>query len=325
MEEGVMSMLARAVMVSAVALSTAAQAQQYPSKPVRVIVSFTPGASIDLSARAIGQRMGESLGQPFVVENRAGGNTIVSAELAAKAPADGYTIFHPLDTTMTLVPALYDKVGYDPVRDFSPIGQITLGSYILVAPARAAYRTLPELIAHAKANPGKLNFGASTAFTQLLTVMLRQAAGVDVTYVPYKGGPPMIQALLAGEIDLTVDGIPLYVGLVKAGKAAPLAVTGTARAYQFPNTPTIREAGYPQLEAHSWTAWFAPAKTPEVIVRRLNTEMNKVLNDVDFRQKNVEAGQNPLVPSTPEELGELMRQGIAKWGPLVKASGIKLD
>jgi tripartite-type tricarboxylate transporter receptor subunit TctC len=302
-----------------------AQAQTWPTKPVRVIVSFTPGASIDLAARAVGQRLAESLGQPFVVENRPGGNTIVSAEMAARAAPDGYTLFMALDTTMTLVPAIYDKVPYDPVKDFAPVGQINRGSYIIVAPAKAPYRNLADMIAYARANPGKMNVGASTAFTQLLTVMLRQSAGIDITYVPYKGGPPMIQALLAGELDGTVDGVPLYVGLVRAGKVVPIVTTGPTRAVQFPDVPTIREAGYPQLEAPSWTAWFAPAGTPDPIVRRLNAELAKVLNNAEFKRLTLEGGQNPLVPATPEEVGEQVKQGLAKWGPLVKASGIKLD
>ena len=304
---------------------TVAHAQTWPSKPVRIIVSFTPGASIDLAARAVGQRLADSLNQPFVVENRPGGNTIVSAELAAKAPPDGYTLFMALDTTMTLVPAIYDKVPYDPVKDFAPVGQINRGAYIIVAPAKAPYRNLADMIAYAKSNPGKMNVGASTAFTQLLTVMLRSAAGVDITYVPYKGGPPMIQALLSGELDGSVDGIPLYVGLVKAGKVIPIVTTGPTRAVQFSDVPTIREAGYPQLEAPSWTAWFAPAGTPDPIVRRLNGELAKILNNAEFRQKTLEGGQNPLVHASPEEVGEQVKQGLAKWGPLVKASGIKLD
>jgi len=307
------------------AVQPVAQAQSWPAKPVRVIVSFTPGASIDLTARAVGQRLAENMGQPFVVENRPGGNTIVSAELAAKAPPDGYTLFMALDTTMTLVPAIYQKIPYDPIKDFVPVGQINRSSYIIVAPAKAPYRTLADMIAHARANPGKMNIGASTAFTQLLTVMLRKEAGVNMTYVPYKGGPPMIQALLAGDLDGTIDGIPLYVGLVKTGKVVPIVTTGPTRAVQFPDVPTIREAGFPQLEAPSWTAWFAPAGTPDAIIRRLNGELAKVLNNAEFRQKNQEGGQNPLVHATPEEVGEQVRQGLAKWGPIVKASGIKLD
>ena len=307
------------------AMQPMAQAQSWPAKPVRVIVSFAPGASIDLAARAVGQRLAEALGQPFVVENRPGGNTIVSAELAARAAPDGYTLFMALDTTMTLVPVIYDKLPYDPIKDFAPVGQINRASYIIVAPARASYRNLADMIAYARANPGKMNVGASTAFTQLLTVMLRKEAGVDITYVPYKGGPPMIQALLAGELDGTIDGIPLYVGLVKAGKVVPIVTTGATRAIQFPDVPTIREAGYPQLEAPSWTAWFAPAGTPDAIIRRLNGELSKVLNNAEFKQRVLEGGQNPLVHATPEEVGEQVRQGLAKWGPIVKASGIKLD
>jgi tripartite-type tricarboxylate transporter receptor subunit TctC len=303
----------------------ALHAQQYPTKPVRIILSFTPGASMDLSARAIGQKMAEQLGQPFVVENRPGGNTIVSAELVAKAPPDGYTVFMALDTTMTLIPALYDKVPYDPLKDFAPIARISQGSYVLIAPANAPYRSVPELVKWAKANPGKLNVGASTAFTQLLSVMLKQAAGIDLQYIAYKGGPPMIQALMAGDLGLTVDGIALYPALVKAGKVIPLATTGLERAIQFPDVPTMREAGYPQLESSSMTAWYAPAGTPDPIIRRLNGELAKVLKDPAFNQRHNDSGQNPLMHSTPEELGAMVREGLSKWGPLVKQAGIKLE
>jgi tripartite-type tricarboxylate transporter receptor subunit TctC len=307
------------------AVSFGAAAQQYPTKPVRIILSFTPGASMDLSARAIGQKLAEAMGQPFVVENRPGANTILSAEVTAKAPPDGYTVFMALDTTMTLLPALYAKLPYDPIKDFAPIARISQGSYVLIAPAKAPYRSVPELVKWAKANPGKLNVGASTAFTQLLSVMLKQAAGIDLQYIAYKGGPPMIQALMAGDLGLTVDGIALYPALVKAGKVIPLATTGAERAVQFPDVPTMRESGYPQLESSSMTAWYAPAGTPDPIVRRLNGELAKVLNDPGFKQKHLDSGQNPLMHSTPEELGAMVREGLAKWGPLVKAAGLKLD
>jgi tripartite-type tricarboxylate transporter receptor subunit TctC len=319
------SMFSLTLAAAALAPMDTTLAQAWPAKPVRIIVSFTPGASIDIAARAVGQRLSESLNQPFVVENRPGANTILSAELAAKAPPDGYTLFMALDTTMTLVPAIYDKVPYDPIKDFAPVGQINRGAYMIVAPAKSPYRDLKEMVAWAKANPGKLNVGASTAFTQLLTVLLRNSTGVDITYVPYKGGPPMIQALLAGDLGGTVDGIPLYPPLVKAGKVIAIVTTGPTRAVQFPDVPTVREAGFPQLEAPSWTAWFAPAGTPDAIVRRLNGELGKVLNNAEFKQKTLEGGHNPLVHATPEEVAEQVRQGLAKWGPLVKSSGIKLD
>src|SRR6185503_2136922 len=225
----------------------------------------------------------------FVVENRPGGNTIVSAEIVKNAQPDGYTVFMALDTTFTLIPVLYEKIPYDPIKDFAPIARISQGSYVLIAPAGAPYRTVPQLVTWAKANPGKLNVGASTAFTQLLTVMLKQVAAIDLQYIAYKGGPPMIQALMAGDLGLTVDGIPLYPPMVKSGKVVAIATTGAERAVQFPDIPTMRESGYPQLESQSITGWFAPAGTPEPIIRKLNAELAKVLKDPAFNQRNNES------------------------------------
>ncbi|MFM9969217.1 MAG: Bug family tripartite tricarboxylate transporter substrate binding protein [Burkholderiales bacterium] len=302
-----------------------ALAQQYPSKPVRIVVPFGPGSPIELSARQLGQRVGESLGQSFVIDNRPGANTILGAEVAVRAAPDGYTLFHPLDTTMTLVPFLYDKLPYDPIKDFTPVGQITQGAYVIATHAKAPYRTLAEMIGYAKTKPGGINVGSSTAFSQLMTVILRQEAGVPITYVAYKGSAQMVQALLAGELDATIDSTASYPGLVKAGKAVALVTTGTARAPQLPDAPTVREAGFPQLEAHGWTAWFVPAGTPDSIVRRLSAEMIKALNDPEYRMRNANAGLAALNPSTPEALGALVKDGIARWGSRVKAAGLKLD
>ena len=306
-------------------LAQAVSAQGFPSKPLRIIVSFPPGASLDLSARTIAQRVADNIGQQVLVDNRAGGNTIVSADVAAHSPADGYTLFLALDTTFTVVPLLYAKLPFDPVKDFVPITQTSGAAYMFAASPRVPFKTMPEMVAYAKANPGKLNFGASTVLTQALTVLLRSSAGVDVTYVPYKGTPPMIQALMTGEVDVVVDTIPLYLPLLRQSKALAIATTGSARAVQLPDVITVREAGFAQLEADSFTGLFAPAGTPEAVVARLNVEFTRVLNDPGFRQKILDAGLNAAASSTPEKLGSMVREGLAKWGPVIKSANLKLD
>jgi tripartite-type tricarboxylate transporter receptor subunit TctC len=308
----------------AFAVAQGASVQQYPTKPIRLIISFPPGGGVDVTARAIAQKLSESLGQQMVVENRAGGNTIISADIAAHAPPDGYTLFMPLDSTLTQIPALYSKLPYDPLRDFVPISQTSVGSYLFVTHPKSPFRTLQELVAYARANPGKLNFAASTVMTQVLTLQLKSAAGIDITYVPYKGTAPMVQALLAGEVDVAVDGVPFYVSSIKSGKMVGIATSGAARAPQLPDTPTFRESGYPQLEARSWFGVFAPAGTPPAIVTRLNGEIVRAMQSPDLLERLAAAG-NIAVSSTPEQLGALLREDHAKWVPIIRAAGIKLD
>ncbi|MSQ51161.1 MAG: tripartite tricarboxylate transporter substrate binding protein [Betaproteobacteria bacterium] len=302
-----------------------ASAQSFPAKPIRVLVPFPAGASLDLSARVIGQKVSESINQPVIIENRAGGNTIVAAEAVARAPADGYTLLQTLDTTFTLVPAAYRKIPYDPIKDFAPVTQSSRASYLIAGSTRAPYRSLTELVSHARANPGKINIGASTSLTQILSILLRNTANIDVTYVPYKGTPPMIQGLASGELDLIIDAIPLYIPGMKAGKTVALATTGSTRSQQLPDVPTTRELGFPQLEANTWTGIFAPAGTPEAVLNRLNAEFVRALDSADLKQRINDAGLNPVTSSTREEVGRLVKEGIAHWTPLVRAAGISLD
>ena len=300
-------------------------AQSFPAKPIRILVPFPAGASLDLSARVIGQKVAESINQPVIIENRAGGNTIVAAEAVARAPADGYTLLQTLDTTFTLVPAAYKKIPYDPLRDFAPVTQSSRAAYLIAGSSRAPYRSLTELVAFARANPGKINIGASTSLTQILALLLKSSAGIEVTYVPYKGTPPMLQGLASGEIDLIIDAIPLYLPGMKAGKTIALATTANTRAPQLPDVPTTKELGFPQLEANTWTGIFAPAGTPDAILARLNAEFVKALDSADLKKRIDDAGLNPLASSTREEIGRLVKEGIAHWTPLVKAAGITLE
>ncbi len=309
--------------IAATLFAQALFAQGYPARPIRLIISFPPGGGIDVTARSLAQKLSEQMGQPVIVDNRAGGNTVISAELAAHSPPDGYTIFMPLEFTMTQNPALYDKLPYDPVRDFVPVSRVSRTNLLFVTHARTPFHNLKELVASARANPGKLNFAASAVLTRLMGELLKSTAGIDMVFVPYKGTAPMVQALLAGEIDLVVDGTSAYVPHIRSGKLRALA-TGGPRHAQLPDVPTAGEQGYPQVEASGWLAVFAPAGTPAPIVARLNGEVVKALASDDMKAKMDSIGVT-LVSSTPAELGALLREDIARWTPIIRAAGIKAD
>ena len=305
-------------------LAGAAHAQGFPSKPLRLIISFPPGGGIDVTARALAQKLGDQTGQPVVVDNRAGGNTVISAEVAAHAAPDGYTLFMPLEFTMTQNPALYDKLPYDPVRDFAPISRVSRTSLLFVTHAKAPFRSLDELVAYAKQNPGKVNFAASAVLTRLMGEMLKGAAGIDMVFVPYKGTAPMLQALMAGEIDLVIDGTSAYVPHIRSGKLRGIGGGGPGRHAQLPEVPTAGEQGYRQAETSGWLALFAPAATLAPIVSRLNSEAVRAIASEDLKSKMDAIGVF-LVSSTPGELAALLREDIARWTPIIKSAGIKAD
>ena len=299
-------------------------AQGYPTKPLRLVISYPAGGGIDLTARAIAQKLGEALGQNVIVDNRVGGNTIISAEYAARSAPDGYTLFMPLDSTMTQYQALYDKLPYDPVKDFVPITRVSRTNSLITTHPKAPFHTLEEFVAYARANPGKANFAASATTTRLVGEILKTVANIDMVFVPYKGTAPMIPALMSAEIDLVIDGMSAYVPAIKQGKLRPVALAAPVRNPQLPDTPTTREAGYPQIEASGWLGIFAPAGTPAPIISRLNAELVKALKGAELGAKLEGIGVT-VVTSTPEELGALLRADIAKWSPVIKARGIRAD
>ncbi len=303
--------------------TTAALAQSFPTKPVRFIVAYPPGGSVDLHARYIGQKMGENLGQPVVVEDRPGGNTHIAAEFVAHSNPDGYTLFHTLDSTMTLNQALYSKIPFDPVKDFAPVARLASGNSIIVVNPGVPVKSVHELIDYSRANPGKVNFGATSANTQLTGEQIRMR-GASMVYVPYKGTQQLVQAVLAGEIHMVIDGLTNYVPYVREGKLRGLATLAPGRDILLPQLPTIRESGYPEMERLGWWGLFAPAGTPSAVVNRLNAAALWALKQPDFLEKQASLGLVPR-PSTPEELGAQVKEDIARWTPLVKAAGIKLD
>jgi len=303
--------------------ATPAAAQQFPTKPIRFIVAFPPGGSVDLHARYVAAKMAENLGQPVVIENRPGGNTHVGAEVVVRAAPDGYTLFHTLDSTITLNQALYAKIPFDPIKDFTPVARLASGNSIIVVHPSVPAKNIRELIEYAKANPGKLNFGATAATTQLTGEQLK-TLGAAMVHVPYKGTAQMVPAVTSGEIHLVIDGHTNYVPFVKEGKLRALALTSPGRDALLPDVQNVREQGYPEMERLGWWALFGPANMPVAVVARLNSAAMWTLKQPDFLEKQAALGLTPR-PGSAEELGAQVKADIARWTPIIKAAGIKLD
>jgi tripartite-type tricarboxylate transporter receptor subunit TctC len=269
--------------------------------------------------------MAKNMGQSVLVENRPGGNFIIAGEAVAKSPPDGHTLLMGIDGAFTLNPILYaNKLPHDVERDFTPISLVALQSIFLVASAKAPARTFKELIVYAKANPGKVSFGTSSLTPQLIGEQIRMTMGVDILHVPFKGAPPVLQALFAGDVDFAIVGILPYATYTKDGKLVGLATTGGSREAALPTTPTLTELGFPDLEYRQWFGLFAPAGTAKPIIARLHTELAKALAEKETRDSLISSGMDPMM-STPEELTARIRLEHAKWSKVIKASGIKLE
>jgi tripartite-type tricarboxylate transporter receptor subunit TctC len=322
-------MIRECVRGGVLALSLAAScalAQSYPAKSIRYIVPFPPGGGQDLVVRALAPRMSEALGQTVVVDNRPGAATMVGAELAAKSPPDGYTVFNGSNTTLAINPNLYNKVPYDPLKDFVAVTQIaSLPNLLVVHPSLPA-RTVKELATLARSRPGQLNYGSSGTGTpaQLAGVMFGDAAGVKLVHVPYRGSSQALTALISGETQMMFGSMTSTVPFVKSGRLRAIAVTGARRSLAAPDLPTVAEAAYPGFEAVTWYGLFVPAGTPAAIIARLNAEVVKILRAPDFRDWLVAQGADP-VGSTPEELAAFVKAELAKYAKIVKDSGMRPD
>ena len=307
------------VLVLAAALATGfgASAQTFPSKPVRIIVPFGAAGVADLTARTVGQKLSESLGQPVVIENKPGAGGIVAGEAVAKAEPDGHTLL--LMSNGTAVSAgMFKSLPFDPVKDFVPISTLGFFDIAIVTPAESKFKTLGELLAFAKANPGKLNLGTiNIGSTQNLAAELFQTtSGIDMQIVPFNGTPAVITALRGGQIDAAVEILGPILPQITAKALRALAVTGEKRAAVLPDVPTAKESGLPTFVASSWNALAAPAKTPKDVIARLNKEIAAALNSPDVKKKlhdlNVEA-----YSSTPEQAAELLASEIKRWGAVI--------
>jgi tripartite-type tricarboxylate transporter receptor subunit TctC len=304
-----------------VAASSAAHAAPYPEKSVRVIVGLAVGGGTDISARILTQKLSETLGQSFIVDNRPGAGSILGIEIAAKSPPDGYTLLM-VSPEFAVNPSLHGKVPYDAVRDFAPIAQVVYGQYFLSARPATPYNSIRELIAYAKANPRQLNYASSGtgSANHLAGELFKTMAGIDMVHVPYKGSGPSVTALLSGEVQTVFSSTTAIIQHVRAGRAKALAVTGPKRAAVAPEIPTVAEAGLPGYVVTGWFGLLAPAQTPPAIVERLNAEINRVLPSL--RERYAELGTE-LVGGSPVEFSAFIKSELAKWARVVKASGAK--
>ena len=306
-------------------LSAAAQAA-YPSKTVTIIVPFSAGGTTDILARIIGQALSTELGQSFVIDNRAGAGGNIGGALAAKAQPDGYTLFMGTVGTHAINEALYKKMPFNPIKDFAPLTRVANVPNLLVANPNQPFRTVKELIAYAKAHPGKVNYGSSGngSSIHLSGDLFKSMAKVDMVHVPYKGSAPAVTDLLGNQIGIMFDNMPSALQHVRAGKLVPIAVTTAKRSPELPDVPTIAEAGVPGYEATSWFGMFAVAGTPKPVLDKLHAALAKVLKQPEVQKKIGEQG-GEVVVDTPEQFAAFIKSETAKWGQVVKESGATVD
>ncbi|MDT0138362.1 tripartite tricarboxylate transporter substrate binding protein [Acidovorax sp. PRC11] len=303
-----------------------AAAQAFPGKPITIIVPFAAGGTTDILARIIAQGMGGELGQSVVVDNRAGAGGNIGGQVAARAPADGYTLFMGTVGTHAINAALYRKMPFDPVKDFAPLTRVANVPNLLVANPAQPFKTVQELIAYAKANPGKINFGSSGSGSSihLSGELFKSMAKVDMQHVPYKGSAPAVTDLLGNQIAIMFDNMPSAIQHVRSGKLRAIAVTTARRSSELPDVPTIAEAGVPGYEATSWFGMFAPAGTPAPVVAQLNAAIVKVLAQPDIRKKLAEQGAE-AAGETPAQFADFIQKESVKWGKVVRESGASVD
>jgi tripartite-type tricarboxylate transporter receptor subunit TctC len=303
--------------------ATGAYAQAYPSKPIHIVVGFPPGGGNDIIARLVGAKMQESWGQPVVIDNKPGANSIIAAEFVAKSAPDGYTLLVNATGGMSVNPVIYAKLPYDPLKDFVPISMVGSFPLVLVVNPSVPANSVRDLVAYAKANPGKLNYSAGSTAFQVATEMFKQMTGTDVKHIPYKGSVQSISAVMAGDVQMTIVDSPPLVPQLKSGRVRALAVTTARRAAAFPELPTIAES-VPGYEMALWIGVFAPAGTPQDVSAKLNVEVVRIVNLSDIREKLDGMGVEPL-GNTSEQVAEWIRREIAKFGPVVKAANINAE
>ena len=308
----------------AATLASPALAQQdYPSKPIRVVVPWPVGGITDIGARIMSERLTQNMGRSVIVENKPGANGFIGTEFVAKATPDGYTLLLVTTSTHAVAPALYRKMPYDPVKDFAPVSQIVLAPTIAVTPPNSPHRTIAEFVAHAKANPGKLNYATygSAGSSQLSATLFMQAAGIDMTAIAYKGSAPAITGLMSAETDIFFDSIPASLSHVKSGRLKALAVTSQERVPAAPEIPALAET-YPGVVYNVWQGVGAPAGTPRPILARLHAEIVKAMENAEVKEKMLNLGAIATTSKSPEDFGEHIVREKEKLGALIRKAGI---
>ncbi len=316
------------IIVAVIAAFTAiapAAAQDYPTRPVRFIVPFAPGGNTDVQGRLIAQKLTEIWNQQVVVDNRAGAGGTLGVEMLAKAPADGYTIALASFGNILVGPSLFPKLGYDPLKDLSPVVLVSQPPGLLVVNPGLPVKNVAELITYAKANPGKLNYGSAGngTWNHLFAEHFKALTGIQMTHIPYKGANPAVTDVMSGQIQLSFGPFPAALPQIKSGRLRVLGVTSAQRSPLLPEVPTVAESGLPGYSAATWFAVLAPAKTPQAIITKLNRDINTVLARPEVKAAFAADGTEPA-GGTPEQLRESMRSGIKQWGELVRKLGIKL-
>ena len=312
-----------ALLAGLCSVAAPAQAQNYPERPVKIIVPTPPGGPVDVIARIAANYLQNTLRKGFVVENRAGaGNTIGSKDAAEAAP-DGYTLLYSSASGLVIAPLLHPDAGYDPLKSFDPIALVGASSNILVVNPALPVHTVQELVAYAKANPGKVNFssGGIGVLPHLIGEMFKARAGIDIVHVPYKGGGPSITDVVAGNVQMTFEGTSVLLPLIEAGRLRALAVTTARRIPQLPDVPTMVESGFPGFVSASWTGLLAPARTPLPIISKLNAAINDGLKTPELQGALAKLSNEPL-GGTPADFTDVIKSDLGKWSPIVTALGL---
>ena len=306
--------------------AAAAAAPAYPSKPIRLVIPFPPGGGNDLLARTIADRLGERIGQPLVPDNRGGASTVIAAELVARSPADGYTLFHATSATLAVLPSLKSKLPYDPIKDYAPISQLSISPYLLVVHPALPATSVKELVALTKTKARQINYASPGQGTSnhLALELFKTMTGADLTHIPYKGTGPALADLLGGRISVMFASIASARPLVLSGKLRSLGISSAQRSKSMPDVPTIAEAGVPGFDMSSWSGLLAPRGTPDGIVDRLNAEVTAVVRDGDLHDKLAAQGFIPQTSSS-KAFAEHIASELVRFRKLVQTAGITLE
>jgi tripartite-type tricarboxylate transporter receptor subunit TctC len=305
-------------------LALACHAQEFPSRPLRMVIAFPPGGPADIVGRHVAERMASLLRQPIIVDNRPGANGAVGAEFVAKSAPDGYTLFLTTVGAVAVTPHLRKDTPYDPVRDFTPVSLVVNNTLLFVVNAGVAAKSAAELVALARSAPGKVTIASTGvgSLPHLAIELLRGVTGADFTHVPYKGAAPAINDLIGGQVNAFFGDVPALIGHLRSGKLRAIGAAAQSRSSLLQEVPTLAEQGVGRIEAPNWYGLFAPARTPPEVVAKLNDAVRRALESPELRQRLLQLGTEPS-PSTPAELGALLRDDLAKWGKVIRENNIK--